>query len=98
MHVRWYGAENKVGTKETWADGSESRGPRGQYLWCEGRSPVGVDELTSPIFFLIPSLIIAWALRVLEGLHHLVLMGFSREQQHASSGLLGLMPLPLQVT
>ena len=73
-------------------------GPRGQYLWCEGRSPVWVDELTSHMFFLITSLIIAWALRVLEGLHHLVLMGFSREQQHASSGLLGLMPFPLQVT
>ena len=57
-----------------------------------------MDELTSPMFFLIPSLIIAWALQVLEGLHLLVLMGFSREQQRVSSGLLGLMPLPLQVT
>lgn len=28
-----------------------------------------MDELTSPMFFLIPSLIIAWALQVLEGLH-----------------------------
>ena len=57
-----------------------------------------MDELTSPMFCLIPSLIIAWALQVLEGLHLLVLMGFSRERQRASSGLLDLMPLPLQVT
>ena len=91
LRIRW-------GLKRSGGAGLSDGGPRGQDLWCEGRSPVGMDELTSPVFFLIPSLIIAWALQVLEGLHLLVLMGFSRERQHASSGLWGLMPSPLQVT
>ena len=55
-------------------------------------------ELTSPMFFLIPSLITAWDCWVLEGLYLLAVKGFSREQQHASMPLLVLMSLLLQVT
>lgn len=78
--------------------GLSDGGLRGQDLWCEGTSPVGMDELTSPMFFLIPSLIIGWALWVLEGLFLLALMGFSMEQFYVSMHLLALTPLSLEVT
>lgn len=51
-----------------------------------------------PIFFLVLSLTIAWALWALEGLCLLVLVGFSKEQLHVSTHLLVLTALPLQVT
>ena len=50
-----------------------------QDLKHEGRSSVEMAELTSPMFFLIHSLITAWVLWVLEGLHLLALKGFSME-------------------
>ena len=68
-------------------------GPGAQHLIYEGKSPVQMAELTSPMFFLIPSLTIAWALSVMEGLHPLALMGFSEEQLCASTHLLVLMAL-----
>ena len=55
-------------------------------------------EHTSPTFFLVSSLTIAWALWVLEGLCLLALMGFSEEQLYVSTCLLVLIPLSLQVT
>ena len=57
-----------------------------------------MEEHTSPTFFLFPSLTIAWALWVLEGLHLSALKGFSREQLHVSTIFLVLMFLPLKVT
>ena len=54
-------------------------GPGAQHLIYEGKSPVEMTELTSPMFFLIHSLITAWVLWVLEGLHLLALKGFSME-------------------
>ena len=54
-------------------------GPGVQHLGYEGKSPVEMAELISPMFFLIPSLTIGWALWVPEGLYLLALMGFSRE-------------------
>ena len=50
------------------------------------------------MFFLIPSLNIGWALWVLEGLCLLALMGFSTERFYASTHLLALTPLSLEVT
>ena len=55
-------------------------------------------ELTSPMFFLFPSLTIAWALWVLEGLCPLALKGFSKEQLYFSPHILMFMLLSLQVT
>ena len=55
-------------------------------------------EHTSPMFFLVPSLTIAWVLWVLEDLCHLALMEFSGEQRYVSMHLLVLMPLSLKVT
>ena len=49
-----------------------------------------MEEHTSPTFFLFPSLTVAWALWVLEGLHLLALKGFSREQLHVSTYFLGV--------
>ena len=72
-------------------------GPGAQHLIYEGKSPVEMTELTSPMFFLIPSLTIGWALWVPEGLHLLALMGFSREKLCVSTCLLVLMPLSLKV-
>ena len=72
-------------------------GPGAQHLWYEGKSPVEMAELTSLMFFLIPSLTMGWGLWVLEGLHLLALMGFSREQLCVSTHLLILMPLSLKV-
>ena len=57
-----------------------------------------MEEHTSPTFFLFPSLTVAWALWVLEGLHLSALKGFSREQLHVSTIFLVLMFLPLKVT
>ena len=54
-------------------------------------------DLTS-LTFLAPSLTIAWALWVLEGLCPLALMGFFKEQRHVSRSILVLKPLSLQVT
>ena len=62
-------------------------------MWHEGRNPVEMAEHTPPMFFFIPSLTIAWALSVMEGLHPLALMGFSEEQLCASTHLLVLMAL-----
>ena len=64
--------------------------PGAQDLRYEGRSSVEMAEHTSPTFFLFPSLTIAWALWVLEGLHLLALKGFSREQLHVSTYFLGV--------
>ena len=50
------------------------------------------------MFFLVPSLTIAWVLWVLEDLCHLALMEFSGEQRYVSMHLLVLMPLSLKVT
>ena len=72
-------------------------GPGVQHLGYEGKSPVEMAELTSPMFFLIPSLTKGWALWVPEGLYLLVLMGFSREQLCVSTCLLVSMPLSLKV-
>ena len=72
--------------------------PGAQDLRYEGRSSVEMAEHTSPTFFLFPSLTIAWALWVLEGLHLLALKGFSREQLHVSTIFWVLMALPLKVT
>ena len=55
-------------------------------------------ELSLPNFFLIPSLIIALALCVLEGLCPLTLKEFSMEQLHVSMHFLALISLPLEVT
>ena len=55
-------------------------------------------ELTSPMFILVPSLTIAWALWVLEGLCLLALKGFSTEQLYFSDHILVLMSLSLKVT
>ena len=55
-------------------------------------------ELTLPTFFLIPSLIIALALWVLEGLCPLTLKEFLMEQLHVSMHFLALISLPLEVT
>ena len=90
LRIRW-------GLKRSGGMGLSDGGLRGQDLWCEGTSPVGMDELTSPMFFLIPSLTVGWGLWVLEGLHLLALMGFSREQLCVSTHLLILMPLSLKV-
>ena len=57
-----------------------------------------MEEHTSPTFFLFPSLTVAWALWVLEGLHLSALKGFSREQLHVSTIFWVLMALPLKVT
>ena len=73
-------------------------GPGAHDLRYEGRSPVEVAELTSPMFFISPSLTIAWALWVLEGLCHLALKGFSKEQLYFSSHILVFMAWSLQVT
>ena len=72
--------------------------PGARDMWYEGRSSVEMAELTSPTFFLFPSLTVAWAFWVLEGLHLLALKGFSREQLHVSTIILVLMALPLKVT
>ena len=56
-----------------------------------------MTELTSPTFFLVPSLTLAWALWVLEGLCPLALKGLFMERRHVSMPLLALMSLPLQV-
>ena len=57
-----------------------------------------MEEHTSPTFFLFPSLTVAWALWVLEGLHLSALKGFSREQLHVSTIFSVLTALPLKVT
>ena len=72
--------------------------PGAQDLRYEGRSSVEMAELTSSTFFLSPSLTIAWALWVLEGLHLSALKGFSREQLHVSTIFSVLTALPLKVT
>ena len=73
-------------------------GPGAQDLRYEGRSLVEVVELTSPMFFISPSLTIAWALWVLEGLCPLALKGFSKEQLYFSPPILEFMASSLQVT
>ena len=73
-------------------------GPGAQDLRYEGTSPVEVAELTSPMFFLFPSLTIAWALWVLEGLCPLALKGFSKEQLYSSPHVLEFIASSLQVT
>ena len=60
--------------------------------------PVEVAELTSPPFFLIPSLTIAWGLWVLEGLCPLALKGFFKEQLCVSTHILVLKAFSLKVT
>ena len=67
-------------------------------MWYEGRNPVETAEHIPSMFFLIPSLTIAWALSVVEGLCPWALMGFSEEQLYVSTHVLLLKPWLLQVT
>ena len=71
--------------------------PGAQDYWCEGKSPEVMAEHSSLTFFLAPSLTIAQAVWVPEGLCLLALMGFSKEQLRVSTHLSVLMSLLLQV-